>query len=205
MSEYHKINSVYLRDQTTRNKGFLLGQYTCPEFEMLRGIQWRWKEKVDGTNIRVIWDGEKVTFGGRTNNAQIPAKLFEHLVATFPPEKMAKVFTGPVVIYGEGYGDGIQKGHGYSTEQKFVMFDIAASPYFLNWDNVVGIAAALEVPVVEVVGYGTLNEAEALVRTGFPSFIGCQKAEGLVLTPKVELLTRGGKRIITKLKSRDFN
>ena len=42
------------------------------------------------------------------------------------------------------------------------------------------------------------------VRHGFPSQWGDFTAEGVVARPKVELKTRNGARIITKLKHIDF-
>jgi hypothetical protein len=33
-----------------------MGDFACPEFELLQDYEWDWYEKVDGTNIRVIWD-----------------------------------------------------------------------------------------------------------------------------------------------------
>lgn len=66
MKEYHKINTIFKRDPETRNKTLLEGQYSVPEFEYLANNKWIFTEKIDGTNIRVMWDGKKVTFGGKT-------------------------------------------------------------------------------------------------------------------------------------------
>jgi hypothetical protein len=42
------------------------------------------------------------------------------------------------------------------------------------------------------------------VQNGFTSQWGDFAAEGIVARPKIELKTRGGKRIITKIKHKDF-
>ncbi len=55
MNEYHKIQSIYLRDPETKHKRFLIGQWTLPEFEYLADNEWSFTEKVDGTNIRIYW------------------------------------------------------------------------------------------------------------------------------------------------------
>ena len=74
--KYHKIQTVYKRDPVTKYKTLLEGEYSLPEFEYLADNEWVWTEKVDGTNIRVMWDGwKKLSFGGRTDNAQIPTPL----------------------------------------------------------------------------------------------------------------------------------
>ena len=97
MEKYHKIQSVFKRDPATKNRHFLMGEYACPEFELLKDIEWVWTEKVDGTNIRIIWDGHKVTFNGKTDNAQIPAKLIATLQELFPAEKFR---SDPLCFYG---------------------------------------------------------------------------------------------------------
>jgi hypothetical protein len=80
MNQYHKINSLYKRSPD--GKKMLFGEYSQPEFEYLADNIWVFTEKVDGTNIRVMWDGTYLRFGGKTDNAQIPAKLekFFHLI-----------------------------------------------------------------------------------------------------------------------------
>ena len=53
MREYHKIQSLFLRDPATQHRTFLHGQWSMPEFEYLADLEWTFTEKVDGTNIRV--------------------------------------------------------------------------------------------------------------------------------------------------------
>lgn len=76
MKEYHKINSPFKRDD--RGK-FIIGDWAQSEFEYLQDNLWSWTEKIDGTNIRVMWDGQSIRFGGKTDNAQIPVKLLTNL------------------------------------------------------------------------------------------------------------------------------
>ncbi|MCP4215045.1 MAG: RNA ligase family protein, partial [bacterium] len=73
MKQYHKIQTVFKRDPENRHKTLLEGEFSIPEFEYLQDNDWIFTEKVDGTNIRVMFDGEKITFGGKTERAQIPA------------------------------------------------------------------------------------------------------------------------------------
>lgn len=206
MTEYHKIDSVFLRDPNDRYKSFLVGQYANPAFELLKDVEWYGTEKIDGTNIRVIWDGSTVKFGGRTEAAQIPAKLFEYLNATFTAEKMLSVFgdKGGLVLYGEGYGAGIQSGGGYRPDQSFILFDIAGGDTWFEQEVVNNFANDLDIDMVKLVFTGTLEQAIHKVAMGFDSEIGTAKSEGLVLRPRVELKDRLGHRVITKLKTKDF-
>jgi len=210
MKEYHKIQSIFKRDD---NKNLLEGQWTLPEFEYLQNNQWVFTEKVDGTNIRVMFNEGKITFGGKTNNAQIPAMLVTHLNEVFLPKSniFNEVFVNKsgifndVCLYGEGYGAKIQKGGGnYRPDQGFVLFDIRIGTFWLQRVDVEDIAQKLGIDIVPIIGGGTLHDAITKVKKGFTSTWGNFLAEGIVARPKIELNTRGGRRIITKVKHRDF-
>ncbi len=101
-TEYHKIQTIFKRNPATKYKTLLDGQYSLPEFEYLKDNKWVFTEKVDGTNIRVIFDGENVTFAGRTGRAQIPADLVNTLNSRFIPqvEKMRELFKNGCILYG---------------------------------------------------------------------------------------------------------
>jgi len=209
MTLYHKIQSLYKRD----DQGKFLPEFTCPEFEYLRALEWDWSEKVDGTNIRVELgyygqEGLQCRIGGRTDRAQIPADLYTRLDELFPLEKILEAFEGPVTLYGEGIGPKIQKGGGnLRSSPDFVLFDVKVGSWWLKRQDIVQIADTFGVQPAPNVGVGTLEEAEVFVSNGFLSVVadtpGTQ-AEGLVLRPMVDLLTRGGDRIITKLKTKDY-
>jgi len=204
MKQYHKIQSLYLRDPAQKHKRFILGQFSVPEFAYLKDNIWDWTEKVDGTNIRVMWDGERVTLGGKSDNAQIPALLVTALQELFPVEKFKGL--DPICLYGEGYGAKIQKGGGrYRADQSFVLFDTKCGDWWLRRSDVHSLAITLEIDEVPVVGRGTLAQAEKFAGGGFLSGWGSFTAEGIVLRPEVQLFDRKGHRIITKLKYRDFN
>jgi hypothetical protein len=208
MSEYHKIHSIYKRDMDSKHKTLIEGAWTLPEFEYLAGNAWTFTEKVDGTNIRVIFKDGGITFGGRTENAQIPAQLVTRLNERFLPlaAKLGEVFAdGSAVLYGEGYGAKIQKGGGnYRADQDFVLFDVRVGRWWLQRADVHDVAQKLGLDVVPVIGEGTLHDAIAAAKTGFTSTWGEFQAEGIVARPKTELKTRDGHRIITKIKCRDF-
>jgi len=210
MNEYHKIQSVFKRDDKTHK--FIEGQWSLPEFELLKDITWAWTEKIDGTNIRVIWDGAEVTFKGKTQKADIPRHLLDSLTDLFDPVFMYKVLgvpSEPICLYGEGYGYKIQKGGNYIPDHtNFILFDIKIGRWWLERENIEGIAKALNIDIVPIIGYGSLDSAIKCCQRGFKSTIAANKdydAEGLVLKPKYDLFNRKGDRIITKVKHKDFN
>jgi hypothetical protein len=210
MEQYHKIQTVYKRDPETKYKTLLEGKYSLPEFEYLKDCEWAFTEKVDGTNIRVMladW-GEgfgEVLFGGKTDRAQIPAGLVNHLKGTFTKEKLADVFDSDTCLYGEGFGAKIQKGGGnYSSDQQFVLFDVKVGDWWLKREDIEDIAEKLRIPVVPIIGIGNLQAMAERCRSGFNSTWGDFRAEGIVARPLTELFTRSGQRVITKLKCKDF-
>ena len=209
MKEYHKIITVFERDPKTKFRTLLEGKFATPELEFLADATWDFTEKVDGTNIRVMWDGNSVTFGGRTNNAQIPAFLINRLqnrfFATEAQQRLAEAFPDEACLYGEGYGSKIQKGgENYRQDQDFVLFDVRVGEWWLQRHDVEAVAHTLDLDVVPIIGDGTLSDMVSLAVDGFESQWGQFNAEGIVARPATELRTRAGHRIITKIKYRDF-
>lgn len=208
MKEYHKIQSVFKRDMSKKGR-LILGDWTLPEFDYLKDNIWTFTEKVDGANIRVMFDGENVSFGGKTDNAQIPSRLVDRLRQYFPNESKFINAFGPgnsqVCLYGEGYGAGIQKIGGlYKQSQDFVLFDVKIGDWWLQRGDVEDVANKLGLDVVPIVGEGTLVDCINMVQTGLRSVWGDFRSEGIVARPKTELCTRGGQRLITKIKHCDF-
>ena len=207
MKEYTKIQTLFKRDMS--NKGRIIeGEWSLPEFDYLKKNAWLFTEKVDGTNIRVNVSDGNIQFGGRTDAAQIPSMLLVELNKLFTHEKLLRSFDcdlADVTLYGEGYGAKIQNGGKYRNDQSFVLFDVLIGDWWLQRKDVEDVANKLGIDVVPIVGVGTLTEAIELVRNGMKSTWGDFISEGLVLRPSVELKTRGGNRIIGKIKHRDFN
>lgn len=211
MKQYHKIQTVFKRDPETKFKTLLVGDYSIPEFEYLKDNEWVYTEKVDGTNIRVIFNSDQITFGGKTDNAQIPAKLVERLNERFLDkidlfrELFGKDGNSETCLYGEGYGSKIQKGGGnYRQDQDFVLFDIKIGDWWLQRKDIEDIAQKLDIDVVPIIGHGILIDAVEKTKIGFNSQWGDFIAEGIVARPATELKTRNGQRIITKIKHKDF-
>lgn len=220
MLKYHKINSIFKRDRKT-NK-LIEGVFSLPEFEYLQHNNWIWREKIDGTNTRIEYTGNKknqtILFGGKDERAQLPAKLVNHLVPTFYTmiKSFKDIFSDAhVCLYGEGYGKDIQSaGKHYGSTQSFILFDVNIDGWWLEHHNVKDIAKKLNIQTVPIIGKGTIWEAIEKVKEGFSSSVMKTDtpdtpdesfiAEGIVATPEVELNSRGNDRIITKIKYKDF-
>lgn len=172
-----------------------------------------------------------VDYKGKTDNANIHPNLLKHLTDTYPAgkilaslglkefipveefadhkwqsyEDIPKIYT----IYGEGYGAKIQKAGGNYIKDGngFIVFDVKVDDLYLLAENRDAIAEKLGAPVVPFIGMMTLDEAIQFVREGFKSRIAENPdfmAEGLVIRNELGLKTRRGERIITKIKTCDF-
>lgn len=207
MKEYHKIEGLYKRDELT--KKLILGEYRSEAVAFLSECQWEFTEKIDGTNIRIHWDGHRVEFAGRTDKASIPNKLMEYLETTFGGEVNEQVFEEhfgdkDVILFGEGYGAKIQNGGDYRPDNSFILFDVMVEDVYLRREDVENVARYFGIDVVPVVLTGTIREAVDFVKNRPSSTIGKAKMEGLVGRPKVELCTRSHGRVIVKIKVRDM-
>lgn len=209
MVEYNKIDTLYKRDMEG-SKRLLEGEFRNPTVEFLKDNVWTFTEKIDGTNIRVCWDGHTVTFGGRTDRAQIPTHLLDYLLATFKTNEAEQIFEEkfgetPVILFGEGYGPKIQKGGGdYRNDVSFILFDVFIAGNYQSRESVEDVARSFGIDVVPIILEGTLDAAVAFVKSHPDSTFGTAKMEGLVGRPKIELRDRCGKRVIVKIKWEDF-
>jgi hypothetical protein len=207
--EYHKIDTIFERDKSTFvvNPGIL----TSPVLATIS--EWDVTEKIDGTNIRVkLAATGEVSFGGRADAAQIPADLIQYLIRTFQQDLLKSVlWLDPavpvdVVLYGEGYGAGIQKGGGlYRPDKAFILFDVLVSgKWWLDRESVEKIAGDLGIDHVPYLGRMDLARIVDYVRAPFASLIGSALAEGIVARPLETLFDKNMKRLIIKLKTKDF-
>ncbi len=120
MTKYPKINTIWKREMEGKQKGKLIeGKYSKSEIPNIK--MWHITEKIHGTNIRVEFvadvesgwiDIQDLKFLGKTNNAEIPKNLLEHLTTTFDSERLSKMVhfkpnstkQQEITLFGEGYG-----------------------------------------------------------------------------------------------------
>ena len=208
MIEYHKIETLFERD-VKGTKKLIEGKYRNEAVEYLKDNMRVFTEKIDGTNIRVCWDGHKVTFAGRTERANIPAHLENKLTELFLNDETEQLFEQmfgekEVILFGEGYGHKIQNGDDYRDDVSFILFDVMINDYYQPRAAVTGIAESFGIEVVPIVLVGTIADAVEFVKKQPKSTIGKADMEGLVGKPRVEMKDRAGNRIIVKVKARDF-
>jgi hypothetical protein len=226
---YPKIQTIFKRD----DKGNILPeQITKPEFVAVK--DWTYTEKIDGMNMRVIFKKNdlgnwEVSFGGKTDNAQIPVNLQKYLKEHFTDkaDQIGKYFEAHdssarnVIIYGEGYGAGIQKGSAYSKAQKLLAFDMWIDGWWLEPLHAKNICDELDIPFVPVLEFATVEEAIAFVKSKPKTHLAPEidmpmgelrdatlsqihDMEGIVASSRPLMLFRDGTPIKWKLKDRDY-
>ena len=211
MIEYTKIETPFERDMNGSKK-LIEGKFRNETVEYLKDSQWICTEKIDGTNIGIVWDGHKVSYQGRTERAQIPTHLMNKLIELFGGDVNEELFEQkfgetPVILFGEGYGVKINNGGNYRSDVSFILFDVYLPDQnlWLKRDAIEDIAKAFNVDVVPIVMCGTIEEAVEFVKTKPKSTIGTANMEGLVCKPEVDLLDRMGRRVMVKIKVKDFD
>lgn len=207
--EYPKINSLFKRNK--EDNLFILGDYSCQEFDLIK--RWRVEEKIDGTNVRIIYDpeaqGDKVTILGRSKDSGLPAYLIEFLKSHFTVERLKGAFDTKYkcILYGEGYGHTIQSaGPNYRKDVSFMLFDIVVGSFWLTREVVQEKAALLQLAAPPELGIMTETEILNFIHSKPQSLCSVkpQVLEGIVARPEPLMLFRNGKPIMWKLKVRDF-
>ena len=211
MVEYTKIETPFERDMDGSKK-LIEGKSRNEAVYYLKDSQWICTEKIDGTNIGIVWDGHKVSYQGRTERAQIPTHLMNKLIELFGGDVNEELFEQkfgetPVILFGEGYGVKINNGGNYRSDVSFILFDVYLPDQnlWLKRDAIEDIAKAFNVDAVPIVMRGTIQEAVQFVKTKPKSTIGTANMEGLVCKPEVDLLDRMGRRVMVKIKVKDFD
>ena len=208
MKQYEKIETVFCRD-TNGTKRLVLNDYRNPTIAYLKDNMWVFTEKVDGTNIRVHWDGHKVEFGGRTDKAQIPGPLLSKLNEMFMTTEAEELFEQvwgdkDVILFGEGYGPKIQNGGEYRSDVSFILFDVLVGDNYQEREWVEKTAQMFNIDVVPIVLTGTIQDGIDYVMKHPRSTMGTAMMEGVVGKPMFELRDRRGERVIVKIKWEDF-
>lgn len=225
MDKTSKTYNCIIPNQLTTPEFELLRKYN---------VKWEATEKVDGecTSIHLIpnicgahgttENGQKFDYNygvevhGKTDKANMRPEEVELLKKLGDKNKLLEAFTqdgvAPTVeciIFGETYGKGMQApgGRYCKTHLKFICFDIKVGNTWLKREAVEDICSKLGIDVVPNLGEMTLDEAIEKVKTGFTSQVSEDStliAEGIVLRAPLGILDRMGRRIVTKVKYKDF-
>ena len=207
MEKYQKIKNLFKFDYEGKIEDYV------EEFKYLKDIEWFGTEKIDGTNIRVYWNGYNIQIAGRTENSQIPSNLQKKLNDIFLRPEIENILEQlfgekEAILFGEGYGYKIQKnGEKYiANDNDFILFDVMVNGFYLDYKNMVDIANKLGLKYVPIVFCGTLLEAIDFVKNAECSTINKEhELEGIVLRPKgIELYNKKNERICLKCKKIDI-
>ena len=214
MIEYVKIPTVNMRAEDGSKK-LIEDTYRDETIEYLKDLPFFWQEKIDGTNISIVWDGHKVEFHGRTENALIPSHVINRLNELFNTPETEELFEQKFgewsfILYGEGFGQRIQGngsgGNYLENGVDFSLFDVYAadSHCWLKREAVHNIAVTFGLREPEDIFKGTIKDAIQYVKLKPKSRIGTADMEGVVGRPLLELQDRMGRRIIVKVKVKDY-
>ena len=223
---YVKISSLWKRegwyfdqgkkkspDYQKGRQSFLIGDYACPEFGNVK--TWNVTEKIDGTNIRVMYRQGVVTFGGRTNAAILQPPLLKYLQDTFTDKSMGLAFPTvlgvdnvyDITLYGEGYGPKIQScGSNYKQTVGFILFDVRVGRHWVGRPMVKEVAAKLNIPMVPDLGRMTEDQIVDLVKSKPLSQCSWQPQvmEGVVCRADPDVYFQNGFVVAFKLKCKEF-
>lgn len=219
---YPKIETLFDRDPQT----FKVDENKVRLPEFLNVKNWFVTEKIDGMNIRITYrtqffqnvklSGRVVEIHGRTLKAQIPPFLLDYLKSVFTVEKFISAFPDledkdVVVLFGEGYGERIQKGGNYRKGVSFRLFDVKINDWWLEPENISDVASKMGVKTVVSLGTVSLETIVTFVKAKCKSYVAFEDggnleflAEGVVARSYPLMLRRNGERVIFKLKRRDF-
>jgi hypothetical protein len=226
MRPYASIETVWTRNKETNKLNF--GELRDPCWDCIK--QWTISEKIDGTNIRVIFTLSGVEVKGRTDKAQLPPGLEEAVLKCFPDhDAVVAYFTEyrgkdlppewSVTFYGEGYGAGIQKGGLYRPDKSFRCFDVLLGESMWTADSDMReICFDLKVPAAPWIHYhiGNIARTEEDLIWHFRDWDGFSPTalwdsnqkilpEGIVAKPMQPLFDTRGNRIMWKLTFREFD
>ena len=206
------MNTIWKRDP---QKKFCIipGSLAIPE--SYATAQWRITEKIDGTNIRIVWDGQ-LRFFGRQAKSEIPPVLKKALHQIFDDKipLFHDIFQNELtILFGEGFGGKISggsiAGQKYRSHSGFILFDIWTKKSWYSWEDLNSVAEKLSLPLVGSYGLLTLEEAVDLVKTKMrqgkiPSFFGDFCPEGIVATIEPLEVFETGFPVKWKLKVKDY-
>ncbi|TSC81982.1 MAG: hypothetical protein G01um101419_701 [Parcubacteria group bacterium Gr01-1014_19] len=167
-------------------------------------------EKIHGTSVRIGWVDNTFRVGGRNEEFDVVTSnpstgmSFMAWVRDHPelPEKLEQLAIekgGEVIVYGEWFGNGIQKGVRYFAEpgKGFRIFGVRINGCLMDWDVVKATAEELGLPTVPLLYRGKPDlELFDKLRV-FPSKVGEENgisdpenlAEGVVISaiPMVQI------------------
>lgn len=158
-----------------------------------------------------VWGSNRVQLQGKRYNSYYKNDVYSRVVHDYD---LPNVLKKGEVIYGEIYGDGIQKGYSYGCkpgEIKLVVFDLwqhdfsNKTGYFTNAINLDDWCDERKLPMVPILYEGKYDEAMAKELTHGTSVLEPSQAvrEGVVIKPYAETSCMSGRKAL-KLISDEY-
>jgi len=213
-TKFTKYSSPFKKDDKFNN--------TVVLSQILPVGRWIKTEKIDGTNIRIILtkpdeDGNReVLIGSRKlilNPDDKGSKQYMDCIADVNLNKLKEYFkdvNSTVIIYGEGYGAGVQTGVMYSPTKNFRVFDIRIGLAYQDFEYIEKVCINNQLNLVPVLGEVSCITYDECI-TSLAKFDNTLindgtggKPEGIVYKFEPVLLNKYGERLIFKVKFKDF-
>lgn len=195
-------------------------------------VKWQITEKIHGSNYSFIIDIKDVdsiyvrvgkrsglTDGTFYASQTVYDELYENMVEIGKYLKNQSCYVGltDVQVYGELYGEGVQKGVYYSPEKRFAAFDIRVEykhegemvSEYLGTDIVGRLCHQFNIPHVPILAEEVSFSDAMKFDYEFKSVINTDRegenfAEGIVIKPVSPMFLGNGERIIIKNKNSKF-
>lgn len=175
---------------------------------------WQITEKVHGSNFSFWYDGVELRVASRNQfvdgtffSCQEVVDRYSGAVMDIFIQLGLNSVENTLTIFGELFGQGIQKGVDYIGGKDFAVFDIMVDGEYLPTKQVEKLAAEYDFYHVPILAYvDTLDEALAF-NPLFETKINPKEenfAEGVVIKPNKPLFLTSGARVIIKNKTEAF-
>jgi ATP-dependent RNA circularization protein (DNA/RNA ligase family) len=213
---YPKITSPFKRTDAkskTVNVDVWFDDYA--KFFGENGLPFYATEKVDGTNLNIVYDGNHIQYTGHTDKTVWDPEVEEWIKSKFQTpefEQICEQLFGEheIKLCGELIGPKIQSNFYKLEDYKFILFDIHNNTTNAWWsrEKVEQIAKELNLDIVPVIGETTdtlRGWVNYLHNYKFISkFNNDVEIEGFVVRPLMEILKANGERVIYKIKINDI-
>ncbi len=202
MTTYPVIRELFDRSEDAGNP-LMPGFFATPEITAMRFHQMAILESVPGIQMSVLITDK----GMFTANPDVPDAVTERLDEIFTIEVIEEAMKSTnhksMELFGVVCG-GLATENPYFEQETFVAFDLAVNGQFQMFQVAYEIFHKLEIPTFPVVTTGNVSSMVKLIMAGFKSLFGDFEGSGLIARPEVDLYTKAGERIITRLEVSSF-
>ena len=135
---YEKILAPFGRD-SSNSKFVNTSKWSKPEFEYLKNNTWIWTQKIDGTNLNIVWDGERVSYKGHTDKTQWNERSKNYIESVFCTSEAETVFEQlygeqPIIVSMELVSKDFNQNYGY-PDGHFYVYDVRNGNTGKYWDR----------------------------------------------------------------------